>query len=313
MDYRLELKDSSTFEKLIISICQKLLGLGVISFSSGKDGGRDGKFIGTAQNYPSETAPWSGKFIIQVKHTENPIASCSDRSFRKEIIEKEIPKIKSLKENGEVDNYLLFTNRKYSGVKGEELLREIIAETGVENSVIIQKDQINDFIKKDKTIIKEFGLDKHITPFDFSYEEIKDIILAFKNQLPSIEEDLKKKVDQLKYEFSYLEKEEKNERNRLGKEYYQNVILSRSLMDFSKIRHFFEDPRNDEYKNYYFDIATELDQIITLKREQFDAFEEVFVHAYQIVCDSDSILKGGKRHVLTLLHFMYFECVIGKK
>lgn len=288
--------------------------MGVISFSTGKDGGRDGKFVGTAQNYPSEKAPWSGKFIIQAKHIELPNASCSDKQFRKEILEKEIPKIKRLKASGDIDNYLLFTNRKYGGIKGEEILRELIAKTGVENSVIIGKETINDlYLKSNKTIINEYGLDKHIIPIDFSYEEIRDIILAFKNQLSGIEEDLKKKVDQIKYEFNFLEKEEKNERNRLGKEYYQNIILSRSLMDFSKIRHFLEDPRNEEFKNYYFDVAAELDQIITLKREQFDAFEEVFVHAYKYVCDSNSTLKGSKRHVLTLLHFMYFECVIGKK
>lgn len=288
--------------------------MGLISFSSGKDGGRDGKFTGTAQNYPSEKAPWSGKFIIQAKHTELSTASCSDKPFRKEILDKEIPKIKKLKANGDVDNYLLFTNRKYSGVKGEELLKEIIVKTGLENSVIIGKETINDlYLKPNKAIVNEYGLDKHIIPIDFSYEEIKDIILAFKNQLPVIEKELKKKVDQIKYEFNFLDKKEKNEKNRLGNDYYQNIILSRSLMEFSKIRHFLEDPRNEELKNYYFDVATELDQIITLKREQFDAFEEVFVHAYKFVCDSNSILKGSKRHVLTLLHFMYFECLIGKK
>jgi hypothetical protein len=59
-------------------ICQEILGCGLIEFSKGKDGGRDGKFIGTANQFPSEKDTWNGKFIIQAKHTENAIATCSD-------------------------------------------------------------------------------------------------------------------------------------------------------------------------------------------------------------------------------------------
>ena len=93
MDYRLELLSDSTFENLVNRVCQEILGTGVISFSSGKDGGRDGKFTGTANKFPSEKSSWKGKFIIQAKHTENPIASCSDNDFNT-IIDKEIKKIK---------------------------------------------------------------------------------------------------------------------------------------------------------------------------------------------------------------------------
>ncbi|MCR6638988.1 MAG: restriction endonuclease [Sporocytophaga sp.] len=84
MDYRLELLDDSTFENLVNRLCQEILGLGVISFSKGKDGGRDGKFTGIANKFPSEASPWCGKFIIQAKHTENPVSSCSDSDFKKD-------------------------------------------------------------------------------------------------------------------------------------------------------------------------------------------------------------------------------------
>ena len=48
MDYRLEEINDIKFEELINTICQKILGIGVITFAEGKDGGRDGKFDGTA-------------------------------------------------------------------------------------------------------------------------------------------------------------------------------------------------------------------------------------------------------------------------
>jgi len=314
MDYRLELLDEKTFENMINTICQKLLGMGVISFATGKDGGRDGKFTGTAQNFQDSISPWSGKFIIQAKHTEIPTASCSDYDFGNKIIPKEILKIKNLKEQGDVDCYLLFTNRKYSGVKGEEIIKMIIEETNVQNSVIIGKETINDlYLNSNKEIVQQYNLNKHHIPFDFSDAEIKDIIFAFKSQLPKIVIDLKEQIEKSKFDFDHLEKEIKNEKNKLGKEYYQNVILTGSLMDFEKLERFLENPINSVLKDYYFDIASELNALITIKRSDFGPFEEIFAFLYKSVCDGSTQLLGSKRHVSTFLHYLYFECLIGEK
>ncbi len=77
--YRLDRLHPDTFEELVIRICRDLLGKGVIGFAKGKDGGRDGRFEGTAQHYPSTSVPWKGKFIIQAKHTTNSEASTYNR------------------------------------------------------------------------------------------------------------------------------------------------------------------------------------------------------------------------------------------
>lgn len=314
MDYRLELLDDTKFENLAIAICTKLLGIGMISFAPGKDGGRDGKFTGTATAYPSTSKPWEGKFIIQSKHTSNPIASCADNDFDKLILKEEVPKIKKLKDDGEIDCYLIFTNRKYSGVSGEQLLKKVKELTGLENVAIIGKETLNNiYINPHRDIIREFELNKHHIPLDFSDEEIKEIILAFKSQLDQINTDISQKVDQVKYDFDHLEKEEKNKKNKLGNEYYENVILANSLMEFDKIQHFLEASENNELKEYYFDIAAELNQLITLQRDNFGCFEEIFVFIYQRICDGNEQLKGSKRHVTTFLHYIYMECLIGIK
>ncbi len=313
MDYRLELLDDSTFEDLVNTICQKILGTGVISFSPGKDGGRDGKFTGTAQNYPSTNEPWSGKFIIQAKWTGESSASCSDSVFEK-TVKDEIVKIKKLKEAGDIDCYLLFTNRKYTGITGEDLLKKIVAKTGVEKSVIIGKETINDrYLNQHKEIVRHYKLDLHHIPFDFSDEEIKDIILAFKQQLQTIETDIKAEVDRIKHDFSFIDKKEKNKKNRLGEEYVQNEIEAKSLMDFEKIERFLASPQNEEIKEYYFDVVSELSNLITIKRDNFDAFEEIFWRIYTMICDGSEELKGYKRHVMTFLHYMYYNCEIGLK
>lgn len=312
MDYHLETLNDNTFEDLVNTICQKILGLGVISFSLGKDGGRDGKFTGTAQNYPDNVNPWSGKFIIQAKHTNNPIASCSDSDFDK-IVKDEIIKIKKLKEAGDINCYMLFTNRKYSGVKGEELLKKIVTETGVEKSVIIGNETINMYLNQHKEIVRQYRLDLLHIPFDFSDEEISDIILAFKQQLNTIENDIKTEVERIKRDFSFIDKKEKNKKNRLGEEYFQNEIVAKSLMDFEKIERFLALPQNEEIKDYYFDVVSELGNLVTIKRDNFDAFEEIFLFIYKVVCDGSKDLKGTKRHVTTFLHYMYYNCEIGLK
>ena len=313
MDYRLEEINDIKFEELINTICQKILGIGVITFAEGKDGGRDGKFDGTAENYPSKVDSWKGKFIIQAKHTSNPNASCSDSDFEK-LINIEIPKIKILKNEGEIDNYLIFTNRKYTGIKGERLLKKIKKETGLKNIAIIGKENINNlYLNQNRDIVKLFQLDKHHIPFDFSDEEIKDIIIEFKKQLPKISDEVKAKVSDVKYDFNDIEKDIKNQKNFLSLEYYQNEILSKSLMDFDKIKYFLEDEINSDFKDYYYDIASELSGMITLRRDNFDAFEEVIIFIYQKITDGSNELKGSKIHIKTLLHYMYMNCEIGLK
>lgn len=314
MNYRLDELDSATFEKMVNSICQNLLGMGVISFAEGKDGGRDGIFTGKASKFPDDKNSWSGKFVIQAKHTSNPVASCSDKDFESILIDKEIVKLKKLKASNDVDCYLLFTNRKYTGIVGEAIRKRIISETGIRNVAIIGSETINNqYLNPNKSIVRLYGLDKLHIPFDFSDEEIKELIIQFKHQLPGIKEDLAAQVDKLKYDFDRIKLSDKNALNGLGDEYYSNEVLARSLPDFDKIQSFLENSINEEIKEQYYDIAAELSQIITIKRANFDAFEEIFLFAYQLICDGEVSVKGAKRHVTTLLHYMYFECLIGKK
>jgi len=314
MDYRLELLDPDSFERLVNTICTDLLGMGTVSFSKGKDGGRDGRFTGAANSYPSKASPWKGKFIIQSKHTSNPVASCSDKDFERLILDEEVPKIIELKRTNSITCYLIFTNRKYSGINGEKLLDKIKTKTKLTNVAIIGKSDLNDlYINQSPGIIKQFSLDKHHIPFDFSSEEIKEIILAMKQYFNDNKNDLINGLNKVKYDFDHLNKQEKNKKNKLGKDYYEQVILKHSLVQFDNIQFFLEADNNSELKDFYYDIVSELNHIITIKRDQFGAFEEIFSFIYQKICDGTTGLKGSKRHVLALLHYMYSSCEIGVK
>ena len=177
MRYPLEELSSDEFEKLVISICEEILGTATISFAKGKDGGRDGKFTGRANNFPSTSSPWDGKFIIQAKHTEKQNASCSDADFTR-ILTKELASIKELIDDKKVEYYLLFTNRKLTGLQDVKIEDLINDNVGVINQVI-GEERIQKWLKDYPNISKKHDLKKYLLPFEFYDEDLKNTILAF--------------------------------------------------------------------------------------------------------------------------------------
>ena len=125
------------FEGIVVSICSEILGIGVQEFATGPDGGRDARFVGKAKSFPSESDTWEGKFIIQAKHTMSINEKFSSSDFSSDAasstLSKEIPRVKSLKQNNEVDHYLLFSNRKLTANANESIMQRIKLETGVKN------------------------------------------------------------------------------------------------------------------------------------------------------------------------------------
>ena len=115
--YPLHDLSDSEFEKLVGLICRELLGPAVTSFAAGKDGGKDAKFTGTAQAFPSAVNPAIGKFIVQAKHTSSPVGSCSDYDFETKTLNDELPKVKRMLDGGELTHYILPTNYKAMMVK----------------------------------------------------------------------------------------------------------------------------------------------------------------------------------------------------
>ena len=294
------------FENLVALICQKILGTGVIIFSDGKDGGRDAKFTGTANRFPSEKNPWNGKFIVQAKHTTKAEASCSDSDFKK-TLKKELPKLKNLKENGKVDYYLLFTNRKLSGLQDSKIEDFIDNEVDVEN-IILGEEEIQLWLQEHPNIVNIIGLNKLLLPLEFYEKDLQEIVAAFsetkisKNVVTAIQSDLTR-----------IPIEEKNRLNKLGKTYFDN-ILKNSFSDFETIKCFLEDPINNEYKNKYANTVSDLQDEIIVHREEYNAFEEILNHLYKLILDeTNKNLMMNRKLLRVFLHYMYFNCDIGKK
>lgn len=308
MDYRLENSSEDDFERLVNMLCEKVLGTGTVSFSKGKDGGRDGRFEGIANKYISEADRWSGKFIIQAKHTTDYQASCSDKSFfgyKTSLIKEEIEKIKILKLNGEIDNYLLFTNRKET--ESREYAREYIkTETSILNVEIIGKETIHRFLAQNREIVKLLNLDKFTLPFEFYDKDIRDLIVIFHDTLPDF-------VNQTSLVLDRPNIETKNQLNNLDKSYYENIILNDLNRYRSQILDFLENPINQDFARYYEETVQELKRVIETNHGKFDDFKNVFDFLTKYLMEKEpEKLKKYRNTIPAFFHFMYYQCDIGK-
>lgn len=305
-NYHLNELSAAEFEDLVVHICIDLLGEGTSKFAEGRDGGRDAKFIGTANKFPSQSSPASGHFIIQAKRASSPTASCSDSEFKTKILDKEIPKIKNLKQNGELDNYILFTNRKKTGGKDFELVNYLREKIGIENIWLRGKEDIERYLADNPKLVKQLKLDQLRLPLVIHPEELVKLIEIFHNYLNSEPVNF----DSL-HDFQYTKIENKNIINQLSNEYF-NYIQENSESYFTEIKNFLENPRNTKFKIYYHNIADELKGKFIHHREKFITFEEIFTYLYDKVLEEYPTVEN-RRLINVFLHYMYCNCDFGKK
>jgi hypothetical protein len=201
------------FEALVAAICHHILGTGTFVFAAGRDGGRDGTFTGTAANFPSQAAPLTGKFIIQAKHTQNPAASCADTEFGRILI-GERPKITELIKKGELEHYLIFTNRKKpagDGTKKEQTLKEL----GLVSAHLLGVEQLRQWLTLHPEIWSRLGFDRFETPLRIQTKDLTTVVTAFHEALDGIHIDGRGK------NFTYIPKPKKNKINKLSDAYWE--------------------------------------------------------------------------------------------
>lgn len=292
------------FESIVTSICEEVLGTGIIIFSDGTDGGRDAKFSGTANNFPSSASPWSGKFIIQAKHTTKANASCSDNDF-KTILNDEISSIKKLQEADKLDNYLIFTNRKLTGIQDPKIEDLIGGKLNAKNQVI-GEERIQKWLKDYPIIVQKHNLNRLLLPLQFYEEDLKEIIVTFSNIDFSGEEiqEIKRKNDKITIK-------EKNKLNKMSEIYFNNSF-KKSIKEFNEIEKFFKSPKNRKLAKQYDNTISDIQSKILVKRDEYNTFEEILEYLYDYMLNAhELVLKNDRRLIRVFLHYMYFHCDIG--
>lgn len=296
--------NANDFEDLVTLLCERILGIGTINFSRGKDGGRDAIFSGRANRFPSESEPWEGKFVIQAKHTGKVNASCSDSEFKK-ILEDEVDKkVLKFQDNGKVDFYLLFTNRKLSGLKDEKISDFLDIELGIPNR-IFGEERIQLWLREFPDIARTLNLNRLFLPIQFYDDDIRKVILTFSNYKQKI-------IDHAKVSFNYQEMERKNQLNDLSRDYFE-FMKKNSLSFFDQIDRFLKDPSNRKYKIKYDNTVSDLQEQIIIKRNDYNKFDELFNDMYEFVfTNNHDELKDYRKLIRVFLHYMYFKCDIGR-
>lgn len=299
------------FENLVIRIGKELLGIGCKTFSVGKDGAKDSWFTGTAEYYPSKTTPWTGTFNLQAKFTKVQNASCSDNEFsvnQTSVLQKEIVRLKEVMKTTAFDNYIIFTNRKLSGGTHPTIVKMLQNGLGIQNAEIIGREDLDSYLTDYPHIADQFGLYKFQAPLRFYEKELRDVIIVFSDQRKAILNEAKSYITS----FTVIDKVKKNELNNLSKDYFE-FLKNHSLQYFEEIEKFLREPKNELYMKMYSNTVSDLQDAIIIERNRFNEFEHIIKHLVDYtVGNNEDKLKELRKIVRVFLHFMYFNCDIGK-
>lgn len=299
------------FEAVVVSICHDLLGPGVQEFAAGPDGGRDAKFVGRAQRFPSDSAPLTGKWVVQAKHTTDPIAKFSDASFsgdgESSVLTTEIPRIRQLVTDGGLEHYLLFSNRRLAAGANEEICKRIRSECGVLTVHLIGVEALERHIKRIPAAAAELENVAYEMPLRASPDELADVILALAQS--------KKLLDVASAKSATVEErirfQTKNTSNGLSQE-YADLIARNYLRDFDVVKAFLEDPANYQANAKYWDAAAEFAGKLIVYRSEFPTYDRLLNYLLDTLIERDGDLQSNKRLTRTAFYFMYWSCDIGK-
>lgn len=238
MKYAYEDLSDTQFERMIVLLCQRLLGISVQGFAEGPDGGRDAKFVGTAELFPSKAAPWIGTTIVQAKHTNGVNRHFSEGDFysttaKNTVFGEEIPRIKKLRANKQLDHYMLFANRRLGGNAESEIRAYLAKESGIpEGSVFLcGLEQLELWMKTFPDVPKLADLDPVDSPLIVSPDDLAEVVQALARQRDTIVAILD---DPPTPRVSY---EEKNALNNMSGDYAKE-LRKKYLKDTAQIRSF---------------------------------------------------------------------------
>jgi hypothetical protein len=294
------------FEKLVVSICHFILGPGVQEFADGKDAGRDARFNGTATCFPSETAPISGKVVVQAKHTIGIADHFSDPSFSGDgvnsVLSIEIPKIKNLKDAKELDHYILFSNRKLSAQAEQRIRQRLLDQADVTSSHLVGVEGMERQLKAYPRAAEMADVDPIDSPLRVSPDRIAQVIRAIGKDLPVI------KVPPVD-EITRTALLQKNTINGLSPEYAK--AISKFLKYSDQFKEFLAHPENTEILSAYEDAADEFRTRIISTRKDHVSFDKVLDYLLQQLFDRDPDLSANRKMTRALVYYMYWNCDIG--
>lgn len=308
---RLDYHDFSEddFERLVVAICAEILGTGVSPFAKGKDSAKDARFEGTAADLPNAAAPHKGEFIVQAKQTENPVAKYSDPDFsgdaKSSVLSEELPGVKKLVKAKKLDCYLLFSNRKMTGVSEDPIIERIKKETGAKTVELFGIERIDLLLKKHPQALVTFG-QQQASPLLVCADDLSEVILAISNNHDAFAQAIRPD------EFERKSFKAKNVENGLSED-FAGYISRRFIPYFDSVKKFLASPDNDEAVGRYESAADEFEEQIAIHKKDYARFDDVLNRITSLLFKRDGDLARKKRLTRLVVYYMYWNCDIGSE
>lgn len=311
MKYAYEDLGDDQFEELVVLLCRRLLGMGTQGFAKGVDGGRDAKFVGTAERIPSRTAPWKGTVIVQAKHTNGQNRSFSESDFfspesESTILAMETPRIKKLREAKQVDHYMLFANRKLTGNAESDIRAHISKACGVpEGSIMLcGLEQIEGWLKEFPEVPGLANLNPLDSPLIVSPDELSEVVQALARHMDGLAAAVDvPPVLRTAYET-------KNQINNMSPE-FAKAFVRLYLKETTQVKVFLAAPENEELLRLYESVVEEFQLKIIARRSNYHSFDAVIVYLLDLLFARDPLLRANKRLTRVMVFYMYWNCDIG--
>lgn len=312
MKYAYEDLSPEQFENLAVCLCQRLFGISVQGFSKGPDGGRDAKFTGTAEIFPSKTSPWIGKTIIQAKHTNGQNKLFSESDFfnptgNSSVISKEIPRIKQLRDSRQLDHYMLFANRRLAANAESEIVKYISAQCAIPESSIALcgLERLELWLKNFPDVARMANLDPIDSPLIVSPDDLAEVVQALSREMAGLREGPSSPPT------PRVPFERKNQINNMSASYAKWQCRS-YLKETAQIHRFLAAPENRDLLLRYEAVVDEFQSKIIAKRKEYQTFDEVMNYLVDLLFARDPDLRNHKRLTRIMLFYMYWICDIGE-
>jgi hypothetical protein len=314
MKYAYEDLSDGQFETLIVFLCQHLLGISVQGFAKGPDGGRDAKFVGTAELHPSKAAPWVGTTVVQAKHTNGYNRNFSESDFfsttaQNTVLGKEIPRVKKLRESKQLDHYMLFANRRLAGNAESEIREYFAAQCAIPASSIYLcgLEQLEILLKTFPDVAAKADLDPVDSPLIVSPDDLAEVVQALARQKDAVTALLDDPPT------ARVTFEQKNVLNNMSAD-YAKAQRKRYLKETAQIRAFLAAPENLDLLHLYESVVDEFQLKIIAKRKDYQTFDQVMEYLVDLLFNRDAVLRqqAHKRLTRAVLFYMYWNCDIGE-
>jgi hypothetical protein len=306
LKYAYEDLSSKQFENLVVLIGQRLFGASMQGFADG--------VVGTADMFPSKSAPWVGITIAQAKHTNGYNRHFSEADFfnpesSKNILGEEVTRLKKLIAAGELHHYFLVANRRLAGNAESDIRNHLIKECGlpITSIYLCGVEQLELYMRKFPEVAELADLDPVDSPLLVSSDDLAVVVQALARNRETIGAVLD---DPPTPRVSY---EEKNTLNNMTSAYALE-LRKKYLKETQQIKTFLAAPENADILQLYESISDEFQLKIISKRKDFQTFDAVMEYLADLLFDRDPILcqRPHKRLTRVMLFYMYWNCDIGE-